>query len=222
MKVLKIAFFLFLIAFSSNAQNGQTSNSESKNSYIKLSLWPIADPYAPRLRFGYIQHISPHWKAGLDVGIGAKSLSFLTTEANIGTEYSLWEVRPELYYIFNPEAKILKYLSVEAFYIEQDHVFENGEYTSESNQDLRYDRGDFNRKKYGMHFKFGLFLNIGKRVGFNFFGGIGFRVADKQYSNVLNERAGDIFREWFEDPYEVEGKSFRVNPSLGIKFYYKL
>lgn len=182
----------------------------------------MADLYAPRLRIGYIQHLTPHWKASLDVGYGTKSLAFLTSDANVGTDYSLWEIRPELHYIFNPEAKTLKYLSVELFYIDQDHVFENGDYTSENNGNFRYDRADFIRQKYGMHFKFGLFLDIGKRAGFNFFGGIGFRVADKQYDNVVNAQQDDIFKEWFNGPYEVEGKTFRANPSLGIKFYYKL
>lgn len=182
----------------------------------------MADLYAPRLRIGYIQHLAPHWKAGFDMGYGTKSLAFLTSDTNVGTDYSLWEIRPELHYIFNPEAKTLKYLSVELFYIDQDHVFENGDYTSENNRNFRYDRADFKRQKYGMHFKFGLFLDIGKRAGFNFFGGIGFRVADKKYDNVVNARQDDIFKEWFNGPYEVEGKTFRVNPSLGIKFYYKL
>lgn len=222
MNSLKITFFLFLITFSSNAQNDQTNNFESKNSYINVSLFPIGDLYAPRFRFGYIHHLAPHWKAGLDVGFGTKSLSFITTDANIGTEYSLWELRPELHYIFNPEAKTLKYLSVEVFYIEQDHVFVNGEYRSENSEELRYDSADFNRQKYGMHFKFGLFLNVGKRVGFNFFGGLGFRIANKQYTNIVNSQEIFDTDRLFNGPYSVEGKTFGLNPSLGIKFYYKL
>lgn len=116
----------------------------------------------------------------------------------------------------------MKYLSAELFYIDQDHVFENGSYTSENNGDFSFDRADFARQKYGMHFKFGLFLNVGKYFGFNFFGGIGFRVVDIQYSNVINPQMNDIFKEWFTGPYEEEGSNFRPKPSLGIKFYYKI
>ena len=77
MKSLKIAFLLFLIAFSTKAQNGQANNSESKSSYVNVSIFSMADLYAPRLRFGYIQHLAPHWKAGLDFGYGTKKYNII-------------------------------------------------------------------------------------------------------------------------------------------------
>jgi hypothetical protein len=221
MKLHIIVLLFLFIALSSNSQDRSDHNSDSKTSYINVSLGSIADPFAPRLRFGYIQYVAPHWKVGLDAGYGNEQLS-LTTETNIGVDYSLWEIRPELYYIFNPEAKTLKYLSAELFYIDQNHDFRNGSFTSEDNEPLRFDSADFTRQKYGMHFKFGLFLDVGKHVGFNFFGGIGFRVANKQYSNIINPQPDNNIREWRLSPYEDEGKSFGFNPSLGIKFYYKL
>jgi hypothetical protein len=222
MKPFKLACILFFITFSSFAQKTEDNFSENRDSYITASLWPIADLFAPRFRLGYVQHVAPQWKVALDVGIGAKELS-LASDANIGVEYSLWEVRPEVHYIFNSEAKTIKYLAVELFYIDQDHVFINGDYTSENNGDIRFDQADFTRQKYGMHFKFGLFLDIGKQVGFNFFGGLGFRAADKQYSNVINPQVDNNDRdEWSISPYENEGKYFGFSPSLGVKFYYKI
>ncbi|MFK7812675.1 MAG: hypothetical protein AB8B59_09285 [Maribacter sp.] len=223
MKSLKLAFILFFIGFSLHSQKSQSNSIANKNSYITASLWPIVDPYAPRMRFGYVQHITTHWKAGLDIGYGTKGLSSIFSYGNnTGVEYTLWEVRPEVYYIFNPEVKTLKYLSVELFYIDQDHVFENDDYNSETNGKTSYDRADFTRQKYGMHFKFGLFLDMGKHLGFNFFGGIGFRFADKEYSNVINPQEDNIYNSWFAGPYEREGKVFGFNPSLGIKIYYKI
>lgn len=223
MKPYKLAYLFFLIFFSVYSQERE-NNSENSNSYITASIWPTFDLFAPRLRVGYVQQLAPHWKAGIDVGYGTEGLSILSLEKNTGIEYSLWEVRPEVYYILNPEAKALKYLSAELFYINQDHVFVNGAYTAENNQDFSFDRADFSRLKYGMHFKFGLFLNVGKHFGFNFFGGLGFRIADKQYSNVINPQVGSDFLDDspFIGPYENEGKDFRFNPSLGIKFYYKI
>jgi len=223
MKYYKLVPFLFLFSICLHAQKNENNISQNNDSYITASIWPIADPFAPRLRFGYTQHLSPHWKAGLDVGYGTQGLS-LTTETNIGVEYSLWEVRPEVHYIFNPQAKTLKYVSAELFYINQDHVFVNGDYTSEDNVDFFFDQADFSRLKYGMHFKFGLFLNVGKHFGFNFFGGLGFRVADKQYSNVINPQPDADFVEDspFVAPYDNEGSSFGINAALGIKFYYRL
>lgn len=223
MKYFKFSCILFFIGIGLHAQKNENKISQNKDSYITASIWPIADPFAPRLRFGYTQHLSPHWKAGLDAGVGAKGISFVS-EVNIGIDYSLWEVRPEVHYIFNPQAKTLKYVSAELFYINQDHVFVNGDYTSEDNVDFIFDQADFSRLKYGMHFKFGLFLNVGKHFGFNFFGGLGFRVADKQYSNVINPQpdADFVGDSPFVAPYDNEGRTFGINAALGIKFYYRL
>jgi len=223
-KIRCLAFLLLLLTSSVvPAQNGILKSEENKNSYITLSLWPIADPYAPRFRAGYIQHVSAHWKVGLDLGLGTENTSLIPKTNNIGIDYQLWEVRPEFYYVFNPSAKTLKYLSAELFYIDQQHVFVDGDYSPEDSAvDFRFDRADFDRQKYGMHIKFGLLLNLGKHLGFNFYGGLGFRIADKQYSNFINREEADIFREWFSSPYTNEGSDFLPNPSLGIKFYYKL
>lgn len=221
MRSLKLFCLLFICASTLFSQ--ENTNSENKDSYITVSLWPIADPYAPRFRLGYVQYLAPNWKAALDVGYGFKGLSaFFATDNNTGVGYSLWEIRPEVHYIFNPEAKTLKYISAELFYIHQDHVFEDDDYISEQNGDVRFDRADFTRQKYGMHFKFGLFLDIGKNLGFNFFGGLGFRIADKEYSNIINPQDDDFISEWFTGPYEREGTVFGVNAALGIKFYYKI
>ncbi|MGB5553983.1 MAG: hypothetical protein WBM83_04930 [Flavobacteriaceae bacterium] len=215
-------FFLFGIVII-NAQNSTSTLAENRNSYVTFSLLPITDPFAPRLRVGYTQHLALHWKIGLDLGFGDESTSLLPKTDNYGVEYFLWEVRPEIYYIFNPNTKTLKYVSIEMFYIDQEHVFENGDYSPEDGgSDYRFDRADFERQKYGMHFKFGLFLNLGKHIGFNFYGGVGFRFVNKQYSNFVNREEADIFREWFTTPYTDEGANFLPMPSLGIKFYYKI
>lgn len=203
------------------AQKDAANTSENKNSYLTANIFGIVDPIAPRFRFGYIQHIAPHWKVGLDIGVGAKEIAF-ASESSIGTNYFLWELRPELYFVFNPKARTIKYLSVELFYIEQKHVFVDDSFISEVRGDISYDQADFTRQKYGMHFKFGLFLNFGKHVGFDFYGGIGFRFIDNQYSNVINAQNSNAFWEWFTGPYDDEGRNFRPHPSLGVKFYYKL
>ena len=90
MKLHIIVLLFLFIALSSNSQDRSDHNSDSKTSYINVSLGSIADPFAPRLRFGYIQYVAPHWKVGLDAGYGNEQLS-LTTETNIGVDYSLWE-----------------------------------------------------------------------------------------------------------------------------------
>jgi len=219
-KIHLLLGFLLLAGSVLQAQHGNSESPENKNSYITLSLWPIADPYAPRLRVGYTQHVAVHWKVGLDVGFGTEEIAI--AENNVGADYRLWEIRPEVHYVFNPKAKVLKYISAEIFYIDQTNVFMNGDYQSEEGIDFSFDQADFTRQKYGMHFKFGLFLNLGKRLGFNFYGGVGFRFRNNQYFNLVNTVETDIFREWFATPFEIEGKDFGPNSSLGIKIYYKI
>ncbi len=222
MKLLHtLCLLTFLATVDVHSQNREAHRQENTNSFITLSLWPIADPYAPRLRVGYTAHLKGHWKVGLDAGYGNGALSFMANE-EFQNEYKLWEVRPEVHYILNPKSSTIKYLSAELFYIHQTNVFLNGDYTTDDGNDIAFDQADYQRQKYGMHFKFGLFLNIGKNLGFNFYGGVGFRIRDNQYSNTINPRETDIFREWFAQPNEFEGRDFNFNPALGIKFYYKI
>lgn len=223
MKYFKIGLLflishLYVSAQSSNAQETLTSN----NSYITFNPTTIADPFAPRLRAGYIQNLSTKWKIGAEMGYGNKGMTFLTSDVNTGIEYSLWEIRPEVFYILNPERKTVKYFSAELFYINQSNVFVDGDFRDASGTDFDFDRANFTRQKYGLHLKYGLFLDIGKRMGLNFFGGLGFRYKNNTYSNVINPVENSRNRELFLSPHDVDGNGVNVNLSLGLKLYYKI
>ena len=172
------------------------------------------------MRSGYIQHLGGHWKIGLDLGVGGGTGLVSKWEYE---EDFVWEVLPEVYFILNPDKKTLKYLSTEFFYIDQSVTLLNDGYRTNDGVDLLYDRVDFERQKYGMHIKFGLFLNLGRHVGFNFYGGLGFGFKDTSFENPVNARQGiaNLPRHGFSSIYETEESEFQPNPALGVKFYCK-
>ncbi|CAZ95387.1 hypothetical protein Q4603_07335 [Zobellia galactanivorans] len=217
---LSVLLLLLLVVPHAFSQENDVARQSGASSYITVSPFSSLDIYAPRLRLGYIQHVAPHVKMGVDIGYGNKGIGFLSN--HLGDSYRLWEIRPEFHYVLNPKARTLKYISAELFYIDQANIFSNGEYQTENGEDFRYDRARFERQKYGMHLKFGLFLNLGQKVGLNFYGGIGFRWRNSEYLDVENLESTDVFREWYSSLYDKEGRDFGPNPSLGVKFYYRL
>lgn len=88
--------------------------------------------------------------------------------------------------------------------------------------EIQYDRADFERQKYGMHVKFGLFLNTGRHWGLNVYGGIGFRWKTTAFTNVINAWVNNTRHRGrgYETIYDAESNHFRPNPTLGVKVYY--
>ncbi|WP_276168239.1 hypothetical protein [Zobellia alginiliquefaciens] len=214
-----VVFSLFVShAFSQNID--KTDNADT-DSYITFSPLSLLDIHSPRLRAGYIQHIGGHWKMGLDLGAGGGTGLFSNREAEGG---SLFEVRPELYYRIGKGARTPKYMAIEFFYINETITLLNDGYERRDGVDFLYDKIDFTRQKYGMHLKFGLFLNLGRHFGFNFYGGIGFRFKDISFDNLVNAREGSVElpRHGFRTVYEKEENDFGPNPTLGFKLFYKL
>lgn len=222
MRVYILTFIIFSLSVQHLFSQGDDENKSSdNNSYITFNPLSLLDMYSPRLRVGYIQHLGRHWKLGLDLGAGGGTGIFSKRESEDG---SLFEVRPEIYYRLGKGSRTPKYISAEFFYIDESITLLNDGYQRKDGVNFLYDKADFNRQKYGMHLKFGLFLNLGSRLGFNFYGGLGFRFKDVTFGNLVNAREGIVERprHGFTTIYEKEESNFRPNPTLGVKFYYKL
>jgi hypothetical protein len=229
LKNKKIQCVIFLIYFSiiniSNAQNDEITNlSEyNNNSYLTINLLSSINPIAPRWRIGYIRNINERWKVGIDVGYGNANLIYW----DLGDNYELWEIRPEFYYFLKTKRKTKKYLSFEPFYTNHKDIFIDSFYNPENAKSTSYDQANYKRQKYGVNFKYGFLFNSRKRLGFNLYSGLGLRIRNNTFSNIINPTIVDLGPEGGDffgtDAYKnLEGTNFGLNFVLGIKLYYRL
>lgn len=77
-----------------------------------------------------------------------------------------------------------------------------------------------------MNFKYGFLFNSKKRIGFNLYTGLGLRIRNNSFSEIINPNivdlgpeGGDMFG--FDIYRNVDGTSFGANFVLGIKLYYR-
>lgn len=218
-----IVFLILLIPIGLLAQT--IENIESKNeSFITTD---IVSPFyfhyntnysTPRWRVGYLKNLTEKTKIGIDVGYGNANSSLIIT----GNHYSLWEVRPEYYYIINPTRKTLKYFSLEMFYINHEEEFITQAFYSDQNEYLSFDKADYSRQKIGILPKFGMFINLCNRIGLNFYTGLGLRFRINKYSNFTNLRENQSHEEHFPPYYRSEGNKLGVEFNIGLKLYYRI
>lgn len=97
-------------------------------------------------------------------------------------------------------------------------MFENGVF-EQGESDIRYDKADYLRQKYGLNLKAGILVASTRRIGLDVYTGIGLRIRNNQYSNLVNprEEEGD-FREMDLSSYLLEeGSSLGFNLAVGLK-----
>jgi len=220
-KFLIIYFFLFITNFI-NAQEEKSNRIKNFNnySYITTNLLSHLNHYSPRIRVGYIQNINNRWKVGLDLGYGNDELSIFDNSEN----YGLWEIRPELYYFTRAHKT---YLSAEFFYINHKDIFVDDLYYPIDEESTKYDRVNYQRKKYGVNIKYGFLFNSRGKITFNLYTGLGLRIRDNNFTNIVNPRivdvgpeGGDMFG--FEVYRRMERTNLTPNFVLGFKILFRL
>lgn len=230
-QTIRISTIIILISIFSivkgNAQTDGIKSLGNNNSYFTINLLSTINTLNPRWRIGYIKNLNEKWKAGLDIGYGNQNLSFPDFHNRIGEDYQIWELRPEFYFIINPQRKTKKYFSLELFYINHKDVFYNGHYFPIKGESISYDKSDFKRQKYGLNLKYGFIIYSKKRLGFNLYTGLGMRIRNNTFSNIINPNSvdlgpegGDMFG--FDNYKNVEGTILGINFSFGFKLYYRL
>jgi hypothetical protein len=230
--LVKASIFLMLIFNTSllTAQRSEKGSTINASSYITFNLLSSANPFNPRYRIGYIQNINSKWKLGLDVGFGTRKLSWSTSGfitnyltsfgGAIEDDYRLWEIRPELYYILNPDKNTIQYVSTELFYIHHHDVY-NTDYIDQKNGEFSYyERANFLRQKYGLNINYGMIIKPWKRLGINLYTGLGFRLRNNTFTDVINPIPWHDPREVAVDYNEHEGLISGFNFSAGFKLYY--
>ncbi len=211
---------LIILIFTSFNISAQTSDVLDYNKSITFNLVTPLDTHSPRWRMGYLQDLNERWKFSVDVGFATQKISSGVHDALIGNKYQLWEIRPEIYYVINPKKKTKKYFSAELFYINHKDTYTNGSYGA-----VYYDKADYRREKYGIHFKYGFIIFSKKRLGFNVYTGLGVRYRNNTFSNVINpveEYQGDTVGFISNNVQTQREPTYAVNFSFGVKLYYKL
>ncbi len=230
---LLLFLFLFCNIYVVTAQKNQSnqvkfSEKTLQQNYVTLNVLSPLNPLLPRYRAGYFQRIATKWAASIDVGYGDKNISLKTDRQ--GTNYQLFEIRPEFYYTYK-DIGTSHYISMELFYIKTSDTFQDETYVPEnSNREFEYDQADFDRGKIGFHIKSGHIFRISDDLRLNLYYGIGIRQRKIQYSNVKNPQELDGnyvpgYSELFSvfeglDFLKEEGTATGLNVSLGLKVMY--
>lgn len=205
-----IQLFLTIVLATTNL-SGQEKNRPITEtgrikSFVGLNLLSPFNMLNPRLGAGFVYGINERWKLGVDLGYGYKKIDIY---GEMGENYRLWEVRPELYYFISPWRQHERYFSAELFYINHKDVFYNK---------LQYDQADYQRHKYGFHLKYGMIFRVAKHLGLNFYIGFGLRIRSNSYSNEINPVEVKDLRDFHIDGYkDFEEVKTGVDFSLGLK-----
>lgn len=233
---MKNFFTLLIVVFGiwhcfSQTETETTQQQNTNSSYITFNLTTPLSTHNPRYRAGFIQRVHQIVLVGLDVGYGNEAIDFFSIGKNVGEDYRLFEVRPQAYVFLNSTRKVKQYISLELFYLKQTETLINDRYDAENNDSNQsfvftaFDRADFARKKFGFHLNYGVFLPITNNLGINGYAGIGLRVRENEFSNLINPREESAFFDgfsFFEGYRQNEGRSLAPDFSFGYKLYYLL
>lgn len=225
-KKIKCGLVILLLTLFSLNLYSQYIKSYEAGMKIRISPITMLD-YTPRLRVGFEYVNKTKFQYGIDVGIGNSVLNKCRLNGlGWGNDYSFFEIRPEVKYVYRTSNSFLLYCSSELFFLQlTDHMF-SGDYQIRGNQAVvvSYDEADFKKQKTGMHLKIGADFNVYKRFYFDVYCGIGFANRSIAYNNVINsiENEGLLFVEWFSQPHLFEGQENIIHITGGFRISYLL
>ena len=208
-----------------------TDAKEFQNENVQLLTFNVLAPFAldtPRYRLGYTHGITEHFRAGIEIGYGSDNttLTIIQGEIEETENYSLFEVLPQVTYIFNPTYRVNHYIALQGFYLNHNERFFNDSYRDTNlGFNIRYDQADYNRKKIGANLLYGVYIPFGSApVGIDISTGLGIRSRNNTFSNIINPRADQFFEEDdffdFSNFNEINGTSVALNFALNIKLTY--
>lgn len=222
-----ISLAIILSALTLNAQESECiENSPARQeSCFTFDIFSSMNKYSPRWRVGYVRDIDPKWKVGLNLGYGNKNISYTQyIDEMFEKDYKLWEIRPELYYVMKRSEKATAYGSFELFYINHKDVFHNSSYIPVEGGCFSYDQADYLRQKYGFNVNIGTFSNLGRKLGLNFYTGVGLKIRNNSFSDIINPEPSECFERDMYDDFEYrqkEGLKAGFNFSIGLKLFLK-
>ena len=225
-KIILICLSAFFL--TTNLANAQESGNELKqHTFITFDGLTFLNPVHPRIRIGVAQDITKNVKVSMDVGFGTENMTTLR-DIYLGytqsRDYSLFELRGQVYYHFAPEGRINQYVGLEVYNVKHSEtLYDEYYYDQDLDADVDFDRADFKRVKTGAQLRYGFFTSPNSRIGVNIYGGIGFRLKESTFDNVVNPQAYSP-----GSGYDVfgfgrkKGTSVGMDASIGLKLFFRL
>lgn len=214
---------------------GVGQNLNESRSFISTSLLTPTIYTAPRYNLGYLQSIDDRWMAGLDLEYGSFGLMMFSNQRNSGyldEDYRSWSVRPEVYRILRPDARVKKYLSLDLFFIKHtDHLKDpekkEDRYYYDDGEEVIFDEAMYSRNKSGFTVYYGILIPASKRLWVDISGGLGMKFLNVQYTHVQNpENVGPGsdagVRLGTYDYMRLRGKSNNIHFNMDIKVLWRL
>jgi hypothetical protein len=218
--ILIIISSFLLISKSFSQENPSIENT------LNFKVMPISLlAYNPRHRIGLEYITQNKWAYSFDFGYGSYSLNKKRIGGlKWGKDYTYYELRPEIKYLFFKGKEYFMYAAMEFFYINVKDILKSGVYQQEDPfVGISYESASFNKRKTGAHLKGGVNFIALKRLHFDIYGGLGFAKRTILYSDVINPIEGvRIFVEWLPQPDLFEGESVVTHLTLGFKVGYTL
>lgn len=225
----KKVFCLLIMLFGLQLLKAQDSLRQER--IVSLNLTSYLVSHSPRWTAGYTQKVSRRWWAGIDAGYGNSWFAVHGREGDFLTkDYSLFEIRPAVYYDLRPTSKLKHLLSVELFYIHQEDSFhDNWYYDKPGYTAYDYDAADYKRVKTGFNLNLNTIYYFGKRIVLWQQIGGGIRNRKVTYSNIINQKEstydhsdeieeGNMFG--IDNRIRNEGSDLGFNFNLSFKLAY--
>ncbi|MGM0392787.1 MAG: hypothetical protein ACQEQB_13630 [Bacteroidota bacterium] len=220
--IVVLAAISFMILKANAETNGLRRLKGQEKSYLTFNLFSSLNTFTPRWRIGYVRGISPKWKIGSNFGYGNNNLSYTQFANHFDSNYSLWEIRPEIYRIFRQNEVAEHYYSIELFYINHKDVFQPGYFYPKTGGVYFYDQANYQRHKYGFNIKRGILKKFRNNFGINIYTGLGLRIRDNSFTNVINAKPTITYKDMFdfEEYKKIDGLKIGLNFALGLKLIF--
>ncbi|WKV11518.1 hypothetical protein [Marivirga harenae] len=222
---MKQTLFIIILSFLLISNSFSQGNPIIDNT-LNFKVMPVSLlAYNPRHRVGLEYITQNRWAYSFDFGYGNYALNKKRIDGlKWGKDYSYYELRPEIKYLFVKGKEYFMYAAVEFFHINVQDNFVSGRYQQEDPYvGIFYESASFRKRKTGAHLKGGVNFIALDRLHFDFYGGIGLAKRSISYYDVVNpEESGEVWVEWIPKPDLFEGESIVTHLTLGLKIGYTL
>lgn len=216
--LLLVALCVFQFGYSQN----------KLNSKVSLSLFHHL-PRTPRWNIDYVYSFNERYALGMQIGYGNYTImplkfELIDTRLPFEKDYSLFEIRPELYYSVTPRFKTMQlFASVEFLYIKHSDKLTNYSFKDPNRAGfLYYDSATYNRTKKGVNLNITSDMNINSRFFLQVKTGLGLRLRDVQLSEIVktdNQSRKEVIL--LSQYLSEEGKDFGINFQFDIRIGFR-